>query len=172
MSSMRIREMLTNTVIKNNIYLFIDHGIVWIWTILYGPYYMDHVIWTILYGPYYMDHIIWTILCGPYHMDHVRWTNSYGMQYHGQDKCWNCYIKSMLVTMLVTNMISQTSLNCWMSVVIHTSQMQNQCPYFSEDNVTEDDCDAEYQDDRMTNIKKMKLILSIAYAWRWSQIQM
>ena len=26
-----------------------------IWSISYGPYYMDHIIWTILYGPYYME---------------------------------------------------------------------------------------------------------------------
>ena len=45
--------------------------------------------------------------------------------------------------MLVTDMISPTLIYCWISVVIHTSQMQTQCPNFSDDNVTEDDCDAD-----------------------------
>ena len=56
--------MLTNTGIKYSIYLFINHEIVRIWTISYGPNHMDHIIWYAVPEPIKMLKLLYKMDAG------------------------------------------------------------------------------------------------------------
>ena len=52
-----------------------------LWTLLFGPVYLDPSIWTRLFEPVYLDPSIWTRLFGPVYLDPSIWTSLFRPAY-------------------------------------------------------------------------------------------